>query len=160
AGKELSTQRAAALKNAEAERRDLNKARDRAARLPKPRPLGDLSRALTAADKLGDITADIAKRTRALERKAKALNETIIGLVLGTDPVSVFRELAVPPEKTIVRYADLFTAAEREMTTAEDELQRLTRDMAECDRGIAALKATGDAATEDDLKAARHARDQ
>ncbi len=160
AGKELSTQRATALKNAEAEARALNKARDRATEIPKPRPIGDLSRALTAADKLGDITADITKRTRALERKAKVLNETIIGLGLGTDRVSVLRELAVPPEKTIVRYADMLATAEREMKAAEDDLQRLNRDIAECDQGIAALKATGDAGTEDDLKAARRARDQ
>jgi uncharacterized protein YhaN len=160
AGKELSTQRATALKNAEAEARALNKARDRAAQILEPRPIGDLARALTAADKLGDITADITKRTRALERKAKALKETIIGLGLGTDRVSVLRELAVPPEKTVVRYADMLATAEREMKTAEDDLHRLDRDIAECDQGIAALKATGDAATEDDLKAARHARDQ
>src|SRR5260370_28096317 len=46
------------------------------------------------------------------------------------------------------------------MKTAEDDLQRLDRDIAECDQGIAALKASGDSATEDDLKAARRARDQ
>jgi uncharacterized protein YhaN len=160
AGKELSTQLATALKNAEAEARALNKARDRATQMPEPRPVGDLSRALTAADKLGDIIADIAKRTRALERKAKALKEMIIGLGLGTDRVSVLRELTVPPEKTIVRYADALATAEREMKTAEDDLRRLDRDIAECEQGIAALKASGDAATEDDLKAARNARDQ
>ena len=159
-GKELATQRATALKNAEAEARALTKARDRAAQIPELRPIGDLSRALTAADKLGDIAADITKRTRALERKAKALKETIIGLGLGTDRVSVLRGLAVPPEKTVVRYADMLATAERKMKTAEDDLHRLDRDIAECDQGIAALKATGDAATEDDLKAARHARDQ
>jgi len=160
AGKELFTQQATALKNAEAEARALNKARDRAAQLPKPRPVGDLSRSLTAADRLGDITADIAKRTRTLERKEKALNETIIGLDLGTDQVSALRKLAVPSEKTVVRYANTLATAEREMKTAEDDLRRLNRDIAECDQGIAALKATGDAATEDDLKAARHARNE
>src|SRR5260370_38922210 len=46
------------------------------------------------------------------------------------------------------------------MKTAEDALHPLDRHIADCDQGIAALKATGDAATEDDLKAARHARDQ
>src|SRR5258705_5032352 len=90
----------------------------------------------------------------------RSLNETIVGLGLGTDRVSVLRELAVPPEKTVVRYADMLATAEREMKTAEDDLHRLDRDIAECEQGIAALKATGDAATEDDLEAARHARDQ
>src|SRR5258708_1767507 len=125
-GKELATQRATALKNAEAEARALNKTRDRAAQMPEPRPIGGLARALTAAEKLGDITAGITKRTRALERKAKALKETIIslGLGLGTDRVSVLRELAVPPEKTIVRYADVLARAEREVKTAEDDPHR------------------------------------
>jgi uncharacterized protein YhaN len=86
AGKELATQRATALKNAETEARALNKARDRAGQLPKPRPVGDLSRALTAADKLGDISAEIAKRTRALERETKKLNQATVGLGLEHDP--------------------------------------------------------------------------
>src|SRR3984893_3551113 len=58
AGKELDTQRATALKNAETEARALNKARDRATQTPEPRPVGDLARALTAAAKPGEITAD------------------------------------------------------------------------------------------------------
>jgi uncharacterized protein YhaN len=160
AGKELVTQRATALKNAETEARALNKARDRATQIPKPRPIGDLSRALTAADKLGDITAVVAKRTRALERRTKALNETIIGLDLGTDRVSVLRELAVPPEKAVARYAELLAAVDREMTAAHDTFARLNAEIAETDQRIVALKTAGDVVTEDDLTAARHGRDQ
>ncbi|HWN52820.1 MAG TPA: AAA family ATPase [Xanthobacteraceae bacterium] len=160
AGKELDTQRATALKNAETEARALNKARDRATQTPEPRPVGDLARALTAADKLGYITADIAKRTRMLERKTKALSETIIGLGLGTDRVSVLRELAVPPEKAVTRYAELLAVVDKEMTAARETRERLNGDVAAIDQSIAALKAVGGVATEDDLKAARQARDQ
>ena len=159
-GKELSTQRATALKNAEVEASALNKARDRIMKLPEPRPISDLSRVLIVADRLGEIAADITRRTRALERKTKALNETIKGLGLHIDRVSALRELAVPPEKTAVRYTDMLAAAEREWKTAADGLERLDCDLAECDHSIAALKALGDAATEDDLKAARDAREQ
>ena len=160
AGKKLIAQLATARDSAEAAARALNKARDRAAQTPKPHPTGDLSRALTAADKLGDITADIAKRTRALERKTKALSQTIIGLGLGTDRISVLRELAVPPEKAVTRYRELLAAVDREIKAAGDTFERLNVEIAEVDERIAKLKTAGDVATEDDLTAARHARDQ
>jgi hypothetical protein len=160
AGKKLVAQSATALENAETAARALNKARDRAAQTPKPRPIADLSRALTAADKFGDIAADIAKRSRTLERKTKALNETIIGLGLGTDRVSVLRELAVPPEKAVTRYTELLAAVDGEIKAARDTFERLNAEIADVDQRIAALKMAGDVATEDDLTAARHARDQ
>ncbi len=160
AGKELATQRATARKNAEAEARALNKARDRAAQLPKPRPVGDLSRALTAADKLGDINAEIAKRTRALARETKKLNQTIIGLGLGTERASLLREIAVPSEKTVARYAALLAEADKQVKDARDTLGRLNGDIEETVQRIAALKTAGDVVTEDDLTAARHTRDE
>jgi uncharacterized protein YhaN len=160
AGKELATQRAAALRNAEAEARALNKARDRAAQLPKPRPAGDLARALTAADKLGDIAAEIAKRTRALERETKKLNQAVVGLGLGTDHVSLLREIVIPSEKLVARYAELLAEADKKAKAARDTLERLNGDIEETDQRIVALKTAGDVVTEDDLTAARHARDQ
>jgi uncharacterized protein YhaN len=159
AGKKLIAQSATAREHAETATRALNKARDRAAQSPNPRPIADLARALTAADKLGDITADIAKRTRGLQRKTKALQETIEGLGLRTDRVSAVRELAVPPEKAVARYAELIAAADEEMKAARDTCERLNVDIAEVDHRIAALKTAGDVATEEDLTAARHARD-
>src|SRR6266478_5173559 len=159
-GKKLIAQSATAREHAETATRALNKARDRAAQRPKPRPIGDLARALTAADKLGDIAADIVKRTRAFERQTKELNETIRGLGLGTDRISVVRELAVPPEKAVTRYAGLLVAVDNEMKAAGDTFERLNVDIAEVDHRIAALKTAGDVTTEEDLTAARHARDQ
>jgi uncharacterized protein YhaN len=160
AGKELATQRATALKNAEAEARALKKARDRAAQLAKPRPVGELSRALTAADKLGDIAADIAIRTRALERETKKLNQTVIGLGVGTDRVSLLREIATPTEKIATRYAELLAVADNDAKAARDTLERLNGDIEEIDQRIVALKTAGEVVTEDDLIAARHVRDQ
>jgi uncharacterized protein YhaN len=160
AGKEFFAQSATALETAETAARALNKARDKTAHTPKLRPADDLARALTAAVKLGDITADIAKRTRMLERKTKALSETIIGLGLGTDRVSVLRELAVPPEKAVMRYAELLAVVDKEVTAARETCERLNGDIAAIDQSIAALKAVGGVSTEDDLKTARHARDQ
>ncbi|HMA73208.1 MAG TPA: AAA family ATPase [Xanthobacteraceae bacterium] len=160
AGIKLVAQLVTAQDNAEAAGRALNKARDRAVQLPKPSPVGDLSRALAAADKLGDISAEVAKRTRALERKTKALSETIIGLGLGTDRVSALRELAVPPEQAVTRYTELLAAADRQMQAVRDTCARLDAEIADADRRIAALKTAGGVATEDDLTAVRKARDQ
>jgi uncharacterized protein YhaN len=180
AGKKLMAQRATAQENAETATRALNKARERAAQTPMPRPVGELSRALTAADKLGDITADIARRTRALERKTKALNATIASLGLPTDGpaplpaitdvasaqspeadrVALLRELAIPPEKTEARYADRFVDVVRKIREARDALARLNSELADIGERIVAMKVAGDIATEDDLKAARDARDK
>jgi uncharacterized protein YhaN len=160
AGKELATQRATALKNAESEARALNKARERAMQLAEPRPVGDLSRALTAADKLGDITAEAAKRNRALERETKKLEQKIIGLGLGIDRVSLLREIALPSEKVVTRYTELLAEADKGVKAAQDTLARLNRDLVETDQRIVALKTQGAVATEDDLIAARRARDQ
>jgi uncharacterized protein YhaN len=160
AGNKLLAQSATARDNAETAARALDKARTRAIQTPDPFPTGDLSRALTAADRLGDIKGDIAKRTRALERRTKALNESIIGLGLGTDRVSVLRELAVPQEKTVTRYTELFAVVDKEMKAARDTVEQLNHDITDVEQRIAVLKTAGDVATEDDLTAARHARDQ
>jgi uncharacterized protein YhaN len=160
AGKELATQQATALRNVETEAHALSKARERATQLPNLGPVGDLSRALTAADKLGDIAADIAKRNRALERETKKLEQKMIGLGLGIDRVSLLREIAIPSEKIVARYTELLAATDKGVKAAQDTLARLNRDIVETDHRIVALKTQGDVATEDDLIAARHARDQ
>src|SRR5262249_55176801 len=164
-----------ALKDsADAAARALKKAQDRVAQTPKPRPVGDLSRMLTAADKLGDIADDIARRTRALERKTTAVNETIVGLGLPlelpgtagarlaeaaeTGRVAMLRELAIPPEKSEARYADWFAGLDKQIRDAHHALERLNAELAENAERIVAVKTAGDIATEDDLKAARRAR--
>jgi uncharacterized protein YhaN len=174
AGKRLMAQRAALQDSAETAARFLTKAQSVVALTPKPRPVGDLARTLTAADKLGDITDDIARRTRALERKTKVLNETVAGLGLpvgagtpgvppgeaaGTDRVRMLRQLALPPEKADARYADWFAGLDSQIKDAHDALARLTAELAENAGRIVAVKTAGDIATEDDLKAARRARD-
>src|SRR5262249_14514057 len=178
AGKKLMAQRSTLQDSAEIAVRALSKAQDRAAQTARPRQVGELSRALTAADKLGDITADIAKRTRALERKTKVLNETIAGLGLGSvlpidgssplpgragvpaedvpgaDRVTMLRELAIPPEKTEARYADWLAGLDQKIKDDRDAFELLDAELAEIDARIVAMKTAGDVATEDDLKAA------
>jgi uncharacterized protein YhaN len=184
AGKELMVKRADALKRAEAAARDLKKARDRAAQMEKPLPVDELSRALKAADRLGaDITADIAKRTRALERKTMALNETLTSLLPAglagaagvrpakgqdfhpafdrvADRIARLRELAVPPDRTEARYAERLARADQKINRARDDFERLNAELADINRRIVDMKNVGDLATEDDLKAARHERDR
>lgn len=160
AGNKLIAQSTTARDTVEAAARALDRAGDRAAQTPEPLPTGGLCGALAAADKLGDIAAEIAKRTRALERKTKAHHETIIGLGLGTDRISTLRELTVPPEKAVRRYGELLAAADQKIETARGNRERLNLEIMEIDHGIAALKTAGNVATEDDLEAARHARDQ
>ncbi len=179
AGKRLMAQRTTAQESAANATRALDKARGRAAQVPMPLPVVELSRALTAADKLGDIAADIARRTRTLERKAKALNASIASLGLPTDlpapvpgtsgvqhaesaadRVALLREIAIPPEKTEARYAETLADVDREIREARDTYARLNDELADIHERIVAMKVAGDVATEDDLKAARHARDE
>jgi uncharacterized protein YhaN len=167
-GKKLRAQRTTLEENAEAAARLLDKARDYAAQLPKPRSVAKLSRALEAANDLGPVTADIARRTRALERKTKALNETIASLGLaaggregpGADCGTLLRELTVPSERTEARYAEQLGDVNQKIKRTRDEVERLDTALADTDKLIIKLKTAGDIATEDDLKAARDAREQ
>ncbi len=159
-GTKLIAQRATAAENVEKAADDLKKAEQQAAQAPKSLDAGDLSGTLTAADKLGDISADISKRTRALERKSKALAETITGLGIKNGAASTLRELVVPPEKTVTRYKELFAAVDKEIEAVHVEIERLEKEIGELEGKIATLKTTGDVATEDDLQAARRTRDE
>src|SRR5262249_15379170 len=73
---------------------------------------------------------------------------------------ALVRELAIPPEKTEARYADGLAGLDQRIKDGHDALERLDVELAEIDARIVAMKTTGDVATEDDLKDARHARDQ
>jgi uncharacterized protein YhaN len=179
-GKALAIKRADAQKRAEAAARDLKKARERAAQTEEPLPVDELSRALAAADRLGaGMTADIAKRARALERRTKALGEALTGLfpqgLAGAadvrpakdqdsqevaDRVALLRGLAVPPEKTEARYAERLARIDRQINKARDEFERLNAELADIDRRIVDMKNVGDLATEDDVQAARRERDK
>jgi uncharacterized protein YhaN len=168
-GKKLKAKHAALLDSAEAAARNLRKAQDSAALAPKPRPTGDLSRALAAADRLGDVTGDIAKRTRTLERRMKALHDTVASLGLpapadGSSPevadrIVQLRELSLPLDKTETRYAGALADVDRRIKKARDDIERWNDDLADIVERLAAMKVAGDLATEDDLKAARQARD-
>lgn len=179
-GKKLAIKLATAREHAEAAARSLKKAQDRVARLPKPRPVDELYRALTAAERLGvNVTTEIARRTRALGRKTNALNETITSLGVPADGlpslsgtagmpsaecpsgrVGWLRELAVPPEKTEARYADGLAGLDQKIAKARDDFERLSAESADIDAQIVSIKIAGGVATEDDVKAARHARDR
>jgi uncharacterized protein YhaN len=179
-GNKLTIKLATAREHAEAAARSLKKAQDRVAQLPTLRSVDELSRALTAAERLGvDITTEIARRTRALERKTNALNETITGLGLPADGlpllpgaagmpsaerrtgrIACLRELAVPPEKTEARYADGLAGLSQKIAKAHDDFERLNAESADIDAQIVTIKTACDVATEDDLKAARNVRDR
>jgi uncharacterized protein YhaN len=159
-GTKLIAQRATAAENVEKAADDLKKAEQQTAQAPKPLDAGDLSATLTAADRLGDISADISKRTRALERKSQALTETITGLGIRNGAASPLRELVVPPEKTVSRYKELFSAVDKEIGAVDGEIERLENETGELEANIATLKRPGDVATENDLQAARRTRDE
>jgi uncharacterized protein YhaN len=168
-GKTLMAQRPIAQENVENASRALNKARNNAAQTPQPRPVAELSRALGAANDIGPVTADIAKRTRSLERKTKELNEVIAGLGFppGTLPVDTsgnaavvqLRALVCPPEKTELRYADKLAGIEHKSKKTHDDFERLKAELADTEKRIVDMKTAADITTEDDLKVARETRD-
>lgn len=160
AGTKLIAQQVTATENVEKAASDLKRAEDRASQAPKPLEGEDLARTLTAADKLGNISAEISKRTRALERKSKTLAETITALGIKNGAPSILRELVVPPGKTVTRYKELLAAVDQKASAVDVEIGRLKGEIGELERKIATLNTTGDLATEDDLKAARLTRDK
>lgn len=158
-GTKLAAQRTSAAEQLEKASDDLKKAEQQAERAPKPREGHHLREALAAADRLGDITGDIARRRRTFARKELTLRDTIIGLGIASGEVSPLRVLAVPPDKTVERYAKVLDTLEGSISTARADIEHFDDEIRDVDDRISAMKMAGDVAIEDDLERARRARD-
>lgn len=167
-GKALMAQHAALRGTADHAGRLLRRAQEDMAKTPEPPEAAEITRALKAADGLGDAAGDIARRTRAVERKTRVIDETLTALGLppgppAADPVAArvkaLRALGVPAEKTELRYADTLGGVDRELGRAREALARLSGERTAIEQEITALN-TAAIATEDDLTAARAARDE
>lgn len=168
-GRALLVKRAAAREEAEDAGAKLAPARQRAEAMAPPRAADELLRALTAADRLGaGITTEMAQRHRALERRTTALADTLTSLGVGCSAVDAglaggiarLRGLVVPPEKTEARYGERLAGIEAGIKDAKQGIGRLNGEIADRDARIAELRGEGEVATEDDVSAAREARDR
>src|SRR5262249_1386198 len=149
----------AATRNLDAAVHNLVKSQERFKRTQKPRDVGDLARLLLGADKLGTITAEIAKRRRAAARRQTALGQTIVGLGVATGSAGALRELTIPDEKTVTRHAERLAGIDQDTTAARETMLRLDAEIAELARNVENLESGGEVATEEDLETVRQARD-
>ena len=160
AGRKLLAQQDTVRENLEKATAELEKARLQKDGSPPPHDMEEISRAVVFRDKLGDIGGEIFRKTRSLERKANILSETIRGLGVSSGSASDLRELRLPSVEAVGRYRERFLEIDGEIGSLLSETDRLDDGIKECDRKIAALKFSGDVATEEDLKAVRLARDE
>ena len=159
-GAKLRVQRASADEQLKKAEKELEAAAARAEKAPKPRDSAELSMTLTAADRLGDITSTIAQRSRALQTKATRLKQSIVGLGVSSGDITELRELVVPPEPTVERYAESLARLDKEAELAGSDCERLDGEIADLDDRIAQVRTGGDVPSEGDLAAARGARDE
>src|SRR5712671_1952847 len=160
AGTKLMARLSAATEGAQAAGRNLKKAEDQLAQIKKPPDAGDLSRTLDTVNRLGDITAEISKRQRGLERRKRTVTETIVGLGIKSGSASALREMVVPAENTVTRYAEELAKLDKEVASVRDVLHQHEGDIANLTRKVEALERSGKIATEEDLNMARGKREQ
>jgi len=134
-------------------------ANERFAATEAPANTSALNTALHAADDLGDIHAEVVKRTRVQVTKVKTTREGIVSLGLEQGEAAFLRKLNVPSDETVARcLQDLTTveAEEREQTAAK---ARLKEELQGIERRIEELALGGVVATKEELDAIRTARD-
>lgn len=158
-GTTLAAKRTAAAEQLEQAIRELKSAREAADGVSEPKDAAPVQRALSDAEKLGDMADDIARKASTLTRKEKVLREHILGLGVAGGDVSVLRSLAVPTEQTVRRYAQALDRVDKEIDAARTEASRLAADIESRVDSIIALKRSGDVATEEELRAARRIRE-
>ena len=139
---------------------DVRLANERLTAAEAPADMTPLKVALLAADTLGDIRADIVKRTRVLGTKAKTTRDGIVGLGLEQGDASVLRQLSVPSDETMARFRQAFATADAERTALTSELARLTDELRGAESRIEQLSLGGATATKEDLNISREARDE
>lgn len=158
-GTKLIAQRVTTAEQVAQAKRDLKAAEEQQTQAAKPQETGNLDRALVVADKLGDITTDIDRRTRALDRKAAMIQKNILSLGIQSGDASTLRALVVPPGKTVERFARELTGLDEAIAKHQAEIAHLDNEIRDREDRILALRTAGVAVSDDDLAAARRARE-
>lgn len=159
-GAALAAKRTAAAEQLDEAARELASAQEAAGKASEPQDAGPIQRALADADRLGDIAEEIGRRRSTLARKGNVLREHIAGLGLAGGETSTLRSLVVPAEQTVRRYAVLVEGIGKDIESTHGELARLASEIEARSRQIIDLKKSGEVATEEELRAARAAREE
>ncbi|MHB1285838.1 MAG: AAA family ATPase [Leptospirales bacterium] len=157
-GRKLLVQRDTILENLTRATRELEESELQLADTPIPQDTGELSRAIEARDRLGEISSEISRRTRSLAQRDNVLSGTIKGLGVSSGSPSILREMVLPSAETVGRFRDLLQGLESENAEHSSRLGRLSDEIADCEQKIAALKLTASFPTEADLHLVRQER--
>ncbi len=157
-GRKLMVQRDTVLENLSRAIRDLEESELQLSATPIPPDTGELSRAIGAWDRLGEISTEISRRTRSLAHRDNVLSETIKGLGIPGGSPSVLREMVIPSVETVGRFRDLLQDLDSKSAELSARLGRLSDEIADCEQKIAALKLTASFPTEADLHLVRQER--
>lgn len=158
AGTKIEVQVGSARDACEEAERDAKAAQDRLDTSPPPADVRELREALKAADKLGDIEGEQAKRSRSLGRKEELLRQKIVALGIAGGGASTLRQLAVPAATAVQGFVDSLKAVDTRIAASEQEIKRIDDEIAEKEGAQQKLRQGGEAATEAELAAARTSR--
>ncbi len=156
-GAVLEEKLAGAREAEQAAERELGSAERALATAPDAPAVGPLSR-LLRAQRGSDVAARVTgarEKTAGLRARARALAES---LGLGADPVAAARR-PVPAAEAVQEANARDEEARRADGDARKRAQDLEMALVEVDRGLAELRAEGDVPRQEELTAARDARD-
>ncbi len=125
-----------------------------------PTDPAELKLALENATALGDISTEIDRRKRLLERAAGALKEVVTSLGIANGDITKLRAVVCPPVATIARYAEKLRKIEVSFDTASRDRDRIDQELISTRQAIAALKGEAGFTSEEDLATARAQRDK
>ena len=159
-GRSLSAQEETLAEAAAVSEEDVRLANERLASAKAPVDMAALSEALLAADAIGDIHAEILKRTRLLNSKMKTTGDGIVGLGLEQSDASKLRRLNAPSNETVDRFLEAFRISDAARTAHAAELTRLRDNIKTIEGRIEKLTLGGAVATKEELDASRSVRDE
>ncbi len=134
-------------------------ARAAAAALPPAGDTGPLRRRLDAARKAGDLDRTLAEAAAALARGDEELRLDLARLPLWQGTAEALEALPVPAEETLRRFAGELDALALRRGAAAGPERAARGELAEVERRLEELRASGAVPGEDDLIAARRRRD-
>lgn len=139
---------------------ELKLSRERMEKLGEPVDAASLKRAVTAAQKEGDLEAELARAESSLSAASDAAERLWRKLKPRAESLLATEALVVPSAETVARYEQEFEAASQSRRVLEDRASELREEAARTRAALEELLLGGAVPSEEELAAARARRDE
>ena len=128
--------------------------------LPAARDPSALRRAVSRAQRQGDLEARLRRAAGEEQRLEGVAEGRLKALGLWSGPLAALKGLPVPPLESVDRAAEEWAGIEKQRERLDDEIEGIERRRLDLERGIDELQRGGAVPTEEELEAARARRDE